>query len=147
MVLLQDLEYRIKGIFIIHSANHNVLDGILAIADDSTVGLNPIFSNGITCNEVNYNGGNGISSWGNNAINLNDGRDNTLIGIMSTGNPLLLGAPNSVDGHCGTTMPPIVQMLDLPGYINVLGPISYVVDVIPEWISSLQSKFNENESN
>lgn len=125
-------------------ANNNKLDGILAIGDYSAIDIHPFYlCNGLEFNEVNDNGANGIYSHGNNAIALNDGSGNSLVGIMIDGNPLLLAAPNSVNGVIGSSMPPTAQLLQLAGYLTgIYGIVEFVLDRVPEYLSSLQSGFN-----
>ncbi|MEN6552020.1 MAG: right-handed parallel beta-helix repeat-containing protein, partial [Methanobacterium sp.] len=122
-------------------ANKNKLDGILAIGDYSAIDINPFyFCNGLYSNEVSKNGANGIYSYGNNAMLLNYGEGNSLVGIMVYGNPLILAAPNSAEGVIGTSMPPTAQLLQLAGYLSgVYGIVEFVLDRVPEYLSSLQA--------
>lgn len=103
----------------------NLLDGILAIG---TVGL--------AYNQISYNGENGIFSYGNNLMAFNYGTDNSLIGIMEDGDPLLLAAPNSVEGFLGSEMPATAQILELASDLDTYGLVSFMMDNIEQtWIS------------
>lgn len=125
-------------------ANYNKLDGMLAIGDYSAMDINPLnLFNGLLSNEVKENGANGIYSYGNNAMALNYGEGNSLVGIMEYGNPLLLAPPNSADGVIGSQMPPSVQILQLADCLSVYGIVDFVIGRVTEWLSSLQSNFND----
>ena len=143
-------------IYVAHChANHNKLDGILAIGELSAGG-DPLslaiseLSNGLYSNEVNDNGGNGTYSYGNNAMALNYGDGNALVGIMVCGNPFILAPPNSVTGYYGIQFPLTFQLIQIATYadstyaietgaIKLNGLIDCIGDRTAEYLSTLQS--------
>jgi hypothetical protein len=124
-------------------ANRNKLDGILAIGDKGTEGTGNIYGypgsdiglcNGIYENNLDDNGGNGIYSVGNNAMQLNRGGGNRLVGILEYGDPILLAGPNAVEGMVGSAFPPIVQIANLISYFGEYGAVELFISEAEEWL-------------